>query len=560
MLRRSVWGIDIGGHAVKGVRLRRVKDGLEVTAADVVPLRGEPSNETSFGRDRRIWIALDELVRRNHIGAERLVFSVPARATFVRPFDILVVSGRPPEEIVRLEVERLIPFGLDAVVWDHEMFGAPSEDNRQKGVMMAVKKEVLNNYLMSLSAARLQADDVLSAPLALYNYARYELEILGPTLLVNAGATCTDLVLVREEGYVLGTVPLGGDLLTRAIQERFHLTPERAEEAKRNVGRLRQARNVLEALLPALRRYGGEVQNAVRRLRAEAEAAVPTRVILTGGTAATVGLNKVLSQALETSVETPETFRRLRFAPEVERERIEPLTPQLAVAAGLALRAAGESATRISLITAGATRLKQASRKKPFVSATLAVIAVLMTWITVFGQHKAREMAAARIQIQEEVRQIENHIQRWQNLRAPSAAQKTLEQYAQLGADRFAWLRVLDKVVSILPTANRSGRNDRLKAWLLDLEIKRQGSKMEVALWWGVRARGNPSADEAFAEKAVRAPLAKVAGFTEVRMTDPSGRKGQWYANALSLDAPAVPNGRYRIFPVTFLADPSELK
>ena len=263
----TVWGIDIGASAVKGIKLRVIParrsrrksrpERLEIVATDVVPCEGEPPPGEPNPRHTRVVNALTRFRLRNRIRDERVVVALPGSAAFVRPFDVMAVGNKPVADLVRYEVNQLIPFGLDSVVWDYELFETPGAEGRREGLLFAVKKETLNGYLLGLSAAEVAADDVQTAPLALYNFVRREYNPTTPLLTIDIGASCTDLVAIYGDRYWVRSAPIGGNMVTRALQSAFDLPFQKAEAVKLNVGKSKYARRILKMLLPALRAYVG---------------------------------------------------------------------------------------------------------------------------------------------------------------------------------------------------------------------------------------------------------------------------------------------------------------
>lgn len=559
MAGETYWGVDIGGSAVKAVKLRRTDDKLEVVAADIVPLKGSPTQEISFGRDRRIWIALGELAKRNHIHSESLVASIPAKATFIRPFEIVLVTGKPVQELVTFEAQQHLPFGLDTVIWDYELFPAEADAKQRQGVMFAVKKEVVNNYMTSISAGHLAADDLQLAPLALCNFVRYDRRPEGTVLLLDVGATSTDLVLIHNDRYTVTSVPAGGDLITRAVQEKFKIGAEQAERVKRNVARLKMAKEALEAMLPAIRKVVSEIEGAARRLRAEAGEVRFQKALLFGGAAETPGLAKMLSQSLDCEVDRPVDLLTLPVGEGVDRAPLEAHFSELAVAVGLALQAAGEAASHVSLIARAAARRKFAFRSMPYAIAVLGVVAATLLWLGAFGEWQAGKLHFAQVALGKLVDPIDALRKQWETLGLPSSAKQMLDKYADFGENRLCWIKVPDHISkNLFPRANRDAGRDLDKVWIVSLSLEKKGGLLRGTSWWAIKTRKNANLDLAFAEKAVLRPLARLPGFghADMSLRNASLR----YSDSLIPDAPPKVGGQYVVFPVTFDVDISRME
>jgi len=538
----TFWGIDLGGSSVKCVKIRRSQEGLEIAAADIVRLRGEPPEEVSFGRDRRLYRGLAAFRQRNRVGTEPVVVAVPARATFARQLNLVLVSGKPEEELVGFEVQQHIPFGLDAIVWDYQLFPPEKAGTRERrGLLVALKKETLNNYLLSLSSAEIRADDIQSAPLCLYNFVRYEYEPDPdqPFLILDIGATCADMVAVDGERYHVQTVSLGGNDVTRTLQGNFDLEFDQAEALKLNVGKSQHARHVLAAMLPSLRGFANELRNAITRFQSEMGRLRFRKVYLFGAAARTVGLERVVTDALECEVIAPRAFGRLKLGADVDPEQVDSALPDLAVACGAALKAAGVGKSRLSLISAPAVRLKQASRAKPMAVAAVLLLALLCASSIVFNKIRAQMITRATTGrgmdrgLSDIVVPSYDRWRKWRKLTAARQAEDTLDSYRALGTPRRHWLAALGDVARIVPPANSSpsGRRatDEKKLWLVRLDLQpgsRDRRRLQGVLEGGVLMRykrGGRQKDrlatQDFIKTTVELPLRQSPWFENVRIT-----------------------------------------
>ena len=183
--RKAVWGLDIASSAIKGVKMRLAGNRPEIIAADIVPLEGATGAQDASGRGRHIWQALQRFHEKHEIASDDVIVGLPGRLFFMRPFNVFAVGTRTEEELVRYELEQHIPFGLDAVLWDHESFPPTGPSDREvDGLLFAMKKDVLSNYLLSLSAVDVEPRQVQAAPIALRTFIEYEMNPEQPVLVV----------------------------------------------------------------------------------------------------------------------------------------------------------------------------------------------------------------------------------------------------------------------------------------------------------------------------------------------------------------------------------------
>ena len=566
---RTIWGIDIGGSAVKGIKLRVIPgkrgrgdkastpERLEILAADTVPCQGEPSPGEPNPRHTRVLTALAEFRRRNRIRDERVVVALPGGSAFVRPFDVMAVGDKSMAEIVTYEVNQLIPFGLDAVVWDYEIFPSHEAEKKHEGLLFAVKKEILNGYLLGLSAANVEVDDVQTAPLALYNFVRHQYRPGRPLLTVDIGASCTDLVAITGDRYWVRSAPIGGDMITRAVGSAFDLPFDKAEAVKLNVGKSKYARRILNVLLPAIRAYVGELKNALAPFRAIAPHVRFDKICLLGNASRTVGLQKLVSQTLGGDAVVPPAFRHLSLGPNVDADAVQDNLPALAVAAGLALQGAGKSDTKVTLVVEGATRRRLVSRTRPFVLAVGMGLSLLLGSVLGFSYYRLHRLTKANAAAQSTIDELSARQKQYRKLMAPTPNTMKMRELQELGAPRAIWAIVLRDLMQYLPDNSSLSLLPNLKLWLTDLEIAKALDR-ETDLPCATRFRGlagvavlrRPSEWETgrFVDRTLAQRLRGHGHFRNVSV-EPKGR----------ISAPrrlaASPTGKYYLFDLSFEVD-----
>ena len=253
---KTVWGLDIASSAIKGVKMRAAGGRVRILDADILALEGEPvASSDSPGRDRRIWRGLQRFQAKHDVATSRVAVGLPGPIFFTRPFSFPLVGARSEDDLARFELEQHIPFGLDAVLWDYALFeGVGSEAGIREGLLFAMKKEVLNNYLLSLSAARIEPSCVQATQLALYYFVRHEIDPEGTVLVMDVGAATTNLIAMNETRYWMRTLSVGAESVTAAVQGAFQprkVSRREAEAIKVNLPLLTRRQEVSERISPA---------------------------------------------------------------------------------------------------------------------------------------------------------------------------------------------------------------------------------------------------------------------------------------------------------------------
>lgn len=232
--RNSVWGIEIGQCALKAVRLRPGEDGkVELAAFDIVEhakILSQPDAEP----EESIKTALQAFAGRNEWQGDAFVIGVPGQQTFARFTKLPPADPKKIPDLVKYEAGQQIPFDMDDVVWDYQVFQAPESPDIEVGIF-AMRKDLIRKYIDAYAAVGITPTAIQSLPAALYNFARFDQpnDEGGATVLIDVGAQNTDLIVVEKNGAWTRNIPLGGNSFTEALIKAFKLSFSKAENLKR---------------------------------------------------------------------------------------------------------------------------------------------------------------------------------------------------------------------------------------------------------------------------------------------------------------------------------------
>jgi len=471
---KPVWGLDIGGSAIKGVRMCLSGDTPRILAADILPLQGEAGRSDSPGRDRRIWQGLQQFAAKYNLRRERVAIGLPGPVFFIRPFDIPRVPGHSEEQLVRFEVEQHIPFGLDAVLWDYELF--PDDDpeaEKRQGLLFAMKKEVFNNYLLSCASAEIEPVHVQAAPLALMHFLKHELDLPDKALVVDIGAAATDFLLFYGGGrYAIRSINSGVDVLTSALQRAFAsrgLSREDAEVIKVNLPKLSARGETMRLIEPALRSFAGELSNAVRHLSKE-HGVRCDRVFMVGGGASTYSLPRLAGEAMNARVVTPAGLGRIEVDETADLAYLNGNLPSLAPAIGLGLQALGRTATSVNLVGATLLRRRSQTISRRLAASIVAAAALLVITFGIFASVR-KSLAMGRVEkLSNDLAPLRTARRSYRDLLEAGEAERILEEYERMAESRAVWNFTLDKIAQMLPDNRR--RPPEQRVWLKNFSIK----------------------------------------------------------------------------------------
>jgi len=345
---KDVVGLDIGASSVKAVQLKRSRGINELLRLGVAPLHPETIVDGVIMDSGTVISAIQQIFTENQIKTKDVVVAVSGHSVIVKKVRITKMKPEELEEAIPFEAEQYVPYAIEDVNLDFQVLensdpGAPDMDV----LLVAVKKDIINDYLSIISTAGLNAVVVDVDAFALENAFElaYELDREQVVGLVNLGAAVMNINILQG-GFSEFTrdSPLGGNRYTESIQKMLGLSYEQAETLK--LGGEVDGRTFRDAQ-PAIDMVNAEVAGEIRRsfdfFRSSSHSDTIHRVILSGGCARLPGLVEYLAENLEISFEVANPLRKIKADPrKFNAEQLEMIAPQLAVSVGLAMRQAGD--------------------------------------------------------------------------------------------------------------------------------------------------------------------------------------------------------------------------
>lgn len=190
--------------------------------------------------------------------------------------------------------EQHIAIPLEEVKVEYEVLYRPDPSKKEENMrvmLIGVPKTVIQSQLHFFELLEIEPVLMETQIVALV---RSILNDQMPTsLIVNMGASTTDLVIVHEKEIVfVYSFANGGRLLTRSVERGLNLTTEQAEEYKKSYGIDPQ---LLEGKLagildPVMRLFVTEIQKALQYFTGQFGTLQVQRIVFAGGGAQLLGL------------------------------------------------------------------------------------------------------------------------------------------------------------------------------------------------------------------------------------------------------------------------------
>lgn len=339
---RSPIGLDIGSGYLKIVQFKDIKSGYELELFDMLPLPPELIVDGSIIDSLRLVDSLKELIRKAKIKTKDATISLAGHSSvIIKRVSLPEMSEEELSESIKFEAEQYIPFDIEDVNLDFQILGPKEEPGQMDVILVAVKKDVINEFLSVVKEAGLTPliVDVNSFALENIYEINYEIEPDRNIAIINIGTSTINMNILKGGISVFTRdSAVGSNLHTEALQREFNLTYETAERLKKG----EPVENVAaEDALPVMELASGEIIGEVSRSLEYFPEDV-NEVILSGGCALVKDFPNLLAEKIGVETKVMEPFKNIKIPKRFDVTYIEEIAPMLSVAAGLALRRPGD--------------------------------------------------------------------------------------------------------------------------------------------------------------------------------------------------------------------------
>ena len=481
----GVWGVDVGQCALKAIRLEMIDGQPTATAFDYIE-HPKILSQPDADPDALTREALEKFLSRNPLGKDQVAIATPGQSGLARFVKLPPVEEKKVTEIVKFEAKQQIPFPLEEVVWDFQKIAGGETVGgfamETEVGLFAMKRELINKYLGHFQAVGAEVHFVQMAPLALCNFATYELlKKGGPggsdgegvagegeddtprgkrrcVVVLDVGTDSSNLI-ITDAGKIIWQrpIPLGGNHFTRALTKEMKLTFAKAEHLKRNAAKSPDLAAILRGLRPVLSEFVGEVQRSLGYFTNTHRDAHVAYLVGLGSAFRLPGLQKYLSEKLSLEVRKPAKFERIQGEQVLADPTFNENILTFPIAYGLALQGLGLARLQTNLLPQEVRTERLIRAKKPAVAAAVASL-LLGVGVLAFGygvQVSAANDAAVAAAISEAESAANQAKTRDSDRQAAEAA--VAETAAQVKAivvgsdERLNWIRFNEVLVAALP-------------------------------------------------------------------------------------------------------------
>lgn len=337
-----VVGVDIGSHAVKVCQLSKSEKNYSVVNLGSITLPEGAVEDGTLNEPEIVAKAISDLFSNLKIKNKRVGFSISGYSVIVKKVNLAVMEPKELEEHIMAEAEQYIPFDLDDVYLDFQDLKTNTPETERTDVMLvAAKKEVVDDYLQMLEGIKLKPVIVDVDGFALENTYEYANNKAENVALVDIGASKMNInILSGGISVVARDIVVGSRQLTEQIQATFDIDYDEAEAIK--VGHIPaedKQEQIEEIFISTCTQWVLEVKKAIDLYHSNHPNQPLTKLILSGGGSKVAGLIDFLASETGMQVELFNPLSSMDFnEKKIDREYLQSIGPEMAIATGIAIR------------------------------------------------------------------------------------------------------------------------------------------------------------------------------------------------------------------------------
>ena len=154
-MARQCIGLDIGASSVKLVQIKPARKGLSLQNFGIEPLPPNAVIEGAIADPNAVAAAIRSLAKRIHLRGKDIALAISGNSVIIRRLSIPAMEGAALAEQMEWEVKQNVPFARDEVIVDWEVLVQRTPEGQMEVVLVAAKREIVEQYFNVVKAAGL---------------------------------------------------------------------------------------------------------------------------------------------------------------------------------------------------------------------------------------------------------------------------------------------------------------------------------------------------------------------------------------------------------------------
>lgn len=337
----DIIGIDLGTNSVKIVELSFKKDKPFIKNVGVTDIAATLKDDGTPDDSAALAHSIRHLLATSGITGKNAVVAISSSKIFVRELTLPAMTEGELREAIKWETENYVPYAPGSYYYDYSIL--PSiNDTESRVLLVAAPSDIVDKVVNIVKDVGLVPLAIDIEPFALQR----TINGGGNSVILDIGAELSQIILFQNGvPCVTRSIPIGGRRFTEIIIQSLNLDFSEAENLKKHQkGLLRRPdlnddlTDIHQNLVMLSADLARELRRTLDYYQIQHKNAVIDDVILTGGGSKLDNLALYLSTQLDMPVIQHDIMASLNYTTSFNRNYLQELAPQLAVAIGLALR------------------------------------------------------------------------------------------------------------------------------------------------------------------------------------------------------------------------------
>jgi len=346
---KNLVGVDVGASSIKVVQLKSSRKGTTVHRFGYAPLPPQTIIDGHIMSAGVVTEALLKIFADNKITTKDIAVGVYGQSVIVRKITVPMMTNEELDEQISWEAEQHIPFDIKVMSVDYEVLRRRPEAGQMDLLLVAAKKDEINDYASILREAKLRPMVVDINAFTIQNIFETQLGLPedGTIGLLNVGAAVSSLNIVSK-GVSAFTreITNAGNAITEEIQKQCGVPYEQAEAYKCGGGPTQIVpQEVHQVISQACDALAGEIQRSLDFYLATSGDNEISRIYVSGGSAYLAPLQKSIEKRARVPVVVFDPLGNVVVEKGVNEAELLARAAQLVVAIGLSLRTDKEKRT-----------------------------------------------------------------------------------------------------------------------------------------------------------------------------------------------------------------------
>ncbi len=220
MLRLPVV-LDISYKAIYGLNFKQAFSGLSFVEG--YSLSFSQLEPEEFGQG-----LLTTFIKRHYPYNTGVYFNLPYEASFVREITVPFTEQRKVQEVIKYELETLLPYAMDEVIFDYYRY-PDLKENKTRVIAIGSDKRNLLPYLEMLRENHITVAGIYSPLDSLFHLYRYTNQ--ESCVMLHISSASSLVLIVKEEEWLFSRIlPLGYDNLVSRFADKWEKSFEESEK------------------------------------------------------------------------------------------------------------------------------------------------------------------------------------------------------------------------------------------------------------------------------------------------------------------------------------------